>query len=98
MVTVSISVIFDPDEVDRFAVALDQFSRYLTDEMNGLAAEFARLGDTWRDPAYERFGDELKQAVQLLQRFNRAAEEYVPHLHEMAEGGREVNRRRYRFR
>lgn len=88
----SSSVILDADELDRFAGTLHHFSRNLTDEMHGLAAEFARLGDTWRDPMYERFGDELDQVVMLLQRFNRAAEEYVPHLHDTARRARDVHR------
>ena len=79
------SVIIESGELRQFAGQLDHFNSTLVSQMSALNSQFQRLGDTWKDPAYARFGEEFQQLLSNLQRFENATEEVIPQLLSLAE-------------
>ena len=78
------SVRIDSGELRQFANQLSQFNTSLADQMSALNSQFQRLGETWQDPAYARFGDEFQQLVTNLQRFQNTSEGIIPQLFSLA--------------
>jgi uncharacterized protein YukE len=74
----------DPEELERFAHALQQFIDSLTDAAGNLNGAFASLGDTWQDEKRARFEEDYNQLVQQLHQFSTSAEEQVPYLTTLA--------------
>ncbi len=72
--------IANPEELERFARDLKQFSGQLNDSMSRLQGQFTRLGDTWRDQEQQKFAQEFEQTVRVLQQFQRSAEQQIPFL------------------
>lgn len=70
----------DPEELERFAHSLKQFSDSLNDAVGNLNGAFASLGDTWQDEKRARFEEDYKALVQQLHQFNSSAEEQVQYL------------------
>jgi len=81
----STQAIVDPSELRRFAQALKQFNSELASSCQRINAEFGRLGDTWRDQKYYRFGQEFQKTIQMIQRFLRTSEPFVPFLNKEAQ-------------
>jgi uncharacterized protein YukE len=86
------SVILDPKELRLFASQLKQFNNDLVNDSSRLEAQFRRLGDTWRDPAYTKFASEFAQTMKNLRRFREISDEVVPRLLKTAERAEEVHR------
>ena len=84
------SVIENPEEIDDFAHALSSFSGELRSSMSSMRGRFARLGETWRDPAFARFSQEFEQTMRALDQFLRDADDQTPRLRNRAEKLREV--------
>lgn len=74
------TVIIDSDELRQFAMQLKRFNSELDTSSRLLYAQFKRLGDTWRDPAYQKFAQEFDQTIRNLQRFRQISEQVVPQL------------------
>jgi uncharacterized protein YukE len=74
----------DPEELERFAHALQQFIDSLTDAVGNLNGAFASLGDTWQDEKRARFEEDYNHLVQQLHQFSASAEEQVPYLTKLA--------------
>jgi uncharacterized protein YukE len=74
----------DPDELERFARALQQFVDSLNDAVKGLDGAFAALGDTWQDEKRAQFEEEYRALVQHLRQFDAKASEQIPHLMALA--------------
>lgn len=74
----------DPDELERFARALQQFVESLNDAVGNLNGAFAALGDTWQDEKRARFEEEYHALVQQLKQFNANASEQIPYLAALA--------------
>ncbi|GAB4137601.1 WXG100 family type VII secretion target [Thermopirellula anaerolimosa] len=70
----------DPEELERFALSLQQFIDSLNDAVAHLNGAFASLGDTWRDEKRMQFEEEYNSLVQQLHQFNASAAEQVPYL------------------
>ena len=70
----------DPDELERFARALQQFVDSLNDAVGNLNGAFAALGDTWKDEKRARFEEEYNALVQQLKKFDANASEQIPYL------------------
>lgn len=70
-------VIIQSGELRNFASYLSQFNGNLASEMSNLQAQFSRLGETWRDPAYGTFSEELEQTLTNLRRFNEISADFV---------------------
>jgi uncharacterized protein YukE len=74
----------DPEELERFAYALQQFVDSLNDAVGNLNGAFAALGDTWQDEKRFRFEEDYYALVQQLQQFDANASEQVPYLVQLA--------------
>jgi len=74
----------DPEELERFAYALQQFMDSLNDAVGNLNGAFAMLGDTWQDEKRLRFEEDYQALVQQLQQFDANASEQVPYLVQLA--------------
>ncbi len=85
-------VILDPKELRLFASQLKQFNGDLAASSARLQAQFRRLGDTWRDPAYAKFAQEFEQTMRNLQSFQRTSDEVIPRLLDTARRAEEVHR------
>lgn len=72
--------IVDPNELRRFANDLKRFNTELGRSMTALQARFNALGDTWRDQEQAKFAEEFEQALRVLSRFSKAADEQIPYL------------------
>ncbi|PSS58946.1 WXG100 family type VII secretion target [Pseudomonas sp. BBP2017] len=70
----------DPEELERFAHALRQFTDSLNDSVGALGGAFQSLGDTWQDEKRSQFEEEFNMLVQQLHQFNANATEQVPYL------------------
>lgn len=70
----------DPEELERFAHALQQFIDSLSDAVGSLNGSFATLGDTWQDEKRVQFEEDYNTLVQQLQQFNVSATDQVPYL------------------
>ena len=74
----------DPEELERFARALQQFTDSLNEAMGNLNGAFATLGDTWHDEKRARFEEEFNALIQQLHQFNENSAEQVPYLAALA--------------
>lgn len=74
----------DPEELERFAYALQRFVDSLDDAVGNLDGAFVALGDTWQDEKRARFEDDYNALLQQLQQFNTNASEQVPYLAALA--------------
>ncbi|AHY42829.1 MULTISPECIES: WXG100 family type VII secretion target [Stutzerimonas] len=70
----------DPEELERFAYALQRFTDSLNDSVGALDGAFVSLGDTWQDEKRSQFEEEFNMLVQHLHQFNASATEQVPYL------------------
>ncbi len=70
----------DPEELERFAHALQRFTDSLNDSVSVLDGAFMSLGDTWKDEKRSQFEEEFNMLVQQLHQFNANAAEQVPYL------------------
>jgi WXG100 family type VII secretion target len=84
-------VIIDPEELDNFARQLGEFNSNLAEEIRRLTSSYKRLGETWRDPAYQKFAQEFEQTINNLRRFQKIAEETTPKLKKTASLARQVH-------
>jgi uncharacterized protein YukE len=84
-------VILDPQELRLFAGQLKQFNSDLAANAARLEAQFRRLGETWRDPAYAKFADEFERTMNNLRRFRQISDEVVPRLLKTAERAEAVH-------
>jgi uncharacterized protein YukE len=81
--------IASPEELERFARDLKQFTTELRDSTSRLNGQFAHLGDTWRDQEQAKFAQEYQQTMRVLQQFMRSADEQIPFLQRKAQRLRE---------
>jgi hypothetical protein len=73
-----------PDEVRQFAAWLRQWRSDLTQELSGLNQHFDHLGESWQDPAYAAFAEELQVATRSFERFLSAVDLLAPRLQILA--------------
>lgn len=85
------AVIIDPEELDNFARQLGEFNSNLAEEIRRLTSLYKRLGETWRDPAYQKFAQEFEQTMNNLRRFQKIADETAPKLKKTAALARQVH-------
>jgi uncharacterized protein YukE len=70
----------DPEELERFARSLKQFSESLNEALGNLNGAFAALGDTWQDEKRAKFDEDYKALVQHLHHFDMNAEDQIQYL------------------
>jgi WXG100 family type VII secretion target len=85
-------VIIDPKDLRQFAAQLKQFNTELSSSSKRLSGQFRQLGETWRDPAYQKFAAEFEQTMRNLARFQQTSEEVIPMLLKKAERAEDVHR------
>jgi WXG100 family type VII secretion target len=81
--------IVNPEELERFAQNLKQFSSQLRDTTSRLQGQFNNLGDTWRDQEQAKFAQEFQQTMRVLQNFMRVADDQIPFLMRKAQKARD---------
>jgi uncharacterized protein YukE len=79
----------DPDELERFAHDLNRFNIELRERVMHLQAEFAKLGDSWRDQEQSHFAKEFQQAMQKLGQLAQLTEAHIPFLLRKAQRAKE---------
>lgn len=72
--------IVDPEELERFALSLNQFIDSLNAAVGNLNGAFASLGDTWQDQKRAQFEEDYNVMIQQLHQFNVNAEEQALYL------------------
>ena len=83
----------DPENLISFANYLNSFSSSLRDDTGNLLAHLRELGDSWRDPKYAEFADELERnARAYLDKFDDIAEKVTVELKGTAQRAMEVHR------
>ena len=87
------TVIIESGHLREFASQLKRFNAEMDGSSKRLYAQFRQLGDTWRDPAYQKFAQEFDQTLRNLQRFRRISDEVVPKLLQTADRVDAVHRR-----
>jgi uncharacterized protein YukE len=85
-------VIIDPKDLREFVSQLKRFNQELSTGTRRLQYNFRQLGQTWRDPAYQRFSQEFDQTMRMLERFNQVSEEVIPRLLSTAERAESVHK------
>ena len=70
----------NPEDLERFAHDLKQFNDQLREGTSRLQAQFANLGETWRDQEHYKFAQEFEQTMLVLQHFMRTADVHGPFL------------------
>lgn len=81
----------DAPEMERFAGELMRFNHELWNLMQRLNGQFNRLGESWRDPAYQQFAREMQQTSVAMRQLMNASEQYSLFLKKKAERIRAVH-------
>lgn len=82
----------DDEGLDKFIRQMSAFNRELEQKASGLNAQFAQLGDTWKDPGYVKFETEFRQTMTNLKRFKAICDEITPKLNKQVQAIRELKR------
>ncbi len=72
--------IVNPEELEKFAHSVKQFSEGMQQNVTQLLAQFSGLSGTWRDQEHQKFAEEFQHTVQVLGRFVQVADQHVPFL------------------
>lgn len=70
----------DIDEIERFAVDLQQFSSELEQSTYRIEGRFRQLGATWHDDQYEKFAGEWQATFRAINKYLDSCMGYVQHL------------------
>ena len=81
----------DAPEMERFAGELMRFNHELWNLMQRLNSQFDRLGESWRDPAYQQFSREIAQTTGSMRQLMSASEQYSAFLRKKSERIRAVH-------
>ncbi len=73
-------IIANPEELRRFAHALNKFNEGLTESLNALNTQLNNLSATWRDQENMKFTEEFASNMKLCARFVESNNEYIPFL------------------
>jgi uncharacterized protein YukE len=68
------------DEMERFAAALKKATEDIQRQTDRLAAEYRRLGSTWKDRKFASFQNDFDRSIGSLRSATRALEPYPPKL------------------
>lgn len=78
-------IIVDPADLRRFASVLEQEVRTLRERQRALEGVRRDLAQVWRDTRYLTFERTYLPTIQVLERFEKAAERYASHLRSKAD-------------
>jgi len=68
------------EELQNFVTNLERFNMEVEEETDSVYGRAKMLGETWRDPSYERFIEEFDRAVQGMRDFVEASNQHIPYL------------------
>ncbi len=77
--------IVDPEELERFARNLNDFTNHLLNGMRFLDGCFNNLGVTWRDQEHQKFEQQYRETEKNLRRFLDVSKAHTIMLHKKAE-------------
>lgn len=77
--------IVDPAELRRFAAMLKHFNNELQGNVASLHGQLNGLSQSWRDREHEKFVEEFEGAMQVINHFLDASNQYIPFLMRKAE-------------
>jgi len=78
------------EELQNFVTNLQRFNMEVEEETDGVYGKAKMLGETWRDPSYERFIEEFDKAVQGMRDFVEASNDHIPYLQRKIEEAEEA--------
>jgi uncharacterized protein YukE len=78
-------IIVDPADLRRFASVLEQEMRTLRERQRAMEAVRRDLAQVWRDARYATFERTYLPTIQVLERFEKAAEQYAGYLRRKAD-------------
>lgn len=84
----------DPEELERFAFELKEFSHILHENLTHLIGSYSRLGDTWQDEEYQKFTGQFEVTIRVLRRFLADCDDQVPFLQRKAQWIRQYQQQR----
>lgn len=67
----------DPDDLIKFAKALNHFNRSMQEMTGSLKGQMRRLENTWQDQEQAKFSQEFFEALRYLDRFAEANEQHA---------------------
>jgi uncharacterized protein YukE len=73
-------IIVDPSDLRRFASVLEQEVRTLRERQRAVEGARRELAQVWRDARYNSFEKAYLPSIQVLERFEKIAEQYAIHL------------------
>ena len=76
--------IANPEELRRFANALEVYIQRIDEETGRIASQFNSLGDSWKDEQHLRFENDFNELRSQVALFKERTAEYPPHLYAMA--------------
>ena len=74
----------DPEELVRFANALQHYLDTLQQETQRLNGAFSQLGDTWKDQKRAAFENQYRKLQGSIHAFHEQASQEVPYLRQLA--------------
>lgn len=77
-------IAIDVEELEEFTRKLELFNRHSSDLMRGLMESFHRLGETWRDAAFDRYADDFIIFMGKLEGFIDESDAQLPSLRDRA--------------
>ena len=84
----SSSLVIHPEDLEQFARDLDRFNSDLNSAMSMLRGRLSTLGQTWRDPAFDKFSNDMNQGIRTLNQYSQASSEFTSYLRRKAEASR----------
>jgi uncharacterized protein YukE len=79
----------NPDDLERFANALKRGTEEIEQQASRLAAEYGRLGDSWKDAKFRSFAADFDRSMSSLRAATRALDPYPPKLRRHAQALRQ---------
>ena len=68
----------DPDEVEKFAIALRRITDDAAQQMRQIQIQLDQLPEHWRDRHYETFREQMSKALNDFDKFRIEAEDFLP--------------------
>ena len=68
------------EELHNFVTNLQRFNKECEEETDIVYGKAKMLGETWRDPSYDKFIEEFDRAVQGMRDFVEASNQHIPYL------------------
>lgn len=74
----------NPEEMRRFAQALNRFVSQLDSEVKRIDGQARQVGETWNDAQYQKFMQDWSQTLTAIKRFIGDAPQYAQYVSKKA--------------